>query len=104
LLPFEFCEINFYNVLLFLGWVLVHLVFIAISFSVSGGLKDKASKCSSSHSLLDLFCLRLLGLAVCGLRGLCLAKQVLSAGFDYATEKNGIMLFRRPKRFSKVCV
>jgi len=32
------------------------------------------------------------------------AKQVLSAGFDYATEKNGIMLFRRPKRFSKVCV
>ena len=32
------------------------------------------------------------------------AKQVLSAGFDYVTEKNGIMLFRRPKRFSKVCV
>ena len=29
------------------------------------------------------------------------AKQVLSAGFDYVTEKNGIMLFRRPKRFSK---
>jgi hypothetical protein len=29
------------------------------------------------------------------------AKQVLSAGFDYVTEKSGIMLFRRPKRFSK---
>jgi hypothetical protein len=27
------------------------------------------------------------------------AKQVLSGGFDYVTEKNGIMLFRRPKRF-----
>jgi integrase len=30
------------------------------------------------------------------------AKQVLSVGFDYVTEKNGIMLFRRPKRFSTV--
>jgi integrase len=30
------------------------------------------------------------------------AKQILSTGFDYVTEKNGIMLFRRPKRFSKV--
>jgi len=29
------------------------------------------------------------------------AKTILSAGFDYVTEKNGIMLFRRPKRFSK---
>jgi hypothetical protein len=29
------------------------------------------------------------------------AKQVLSAGFEYVTEKNGIMLFRKPKRFSK---
>jgi hypothetical protein len=28
------------------------------------------------------------------------AKQILSAGFDYVTEKNGIMLFRRSKRFS----
>jgi integrase len=28
------------------------------------------------------------------------AKQVLSAGYDYVTEKSGIMLFRRPKRFS----
>jgi hypothetical protein len=28
------------------------------------------------------------------------AKTVLSAGFNYVTEKNGIMLFRRPKRFS----
>ncbi len=28
------------------------------------------------------------------------AKQILSAGFDYVTEKSGIMLFRRPKRFS----
>jgi len=27
------------------------------------------------------------------------AKQVLSGGFDYVTEKNSIMLFRRPKRF-----
>ena len=25
------------------------------------------------------------------------AKKVLSAGFDYVTEKNGIMLFKRPK-------
>ncbi len=29
------------------------------------------------------------------------AKKVLSDRFDYVTEKNGIMLFRRPKRFSK---
>jgi hypothetical protein len=29
------------------------------------------------------------------------AKQALSAGFDYVTEKNGIMLFKRPRRFSK---
>ena len=29
------------------------------------------------------------------------AKKILSAGFDYVTEKSGIMLFRRPKRFSK---
>ena len=28
------------------------------------------------------------------------AKQLLAVGFDYVTEKNGIMLFRRPKRFS----
>jgi integrase len=27
------------------------------------------------------------------------AKQVLSAGFDYVTMKDGIMLFRKPKRF-----
>jgi len=27
------------------------------------------------------------------------AKQILSAGFDYVTQKDGIMLFRRPKRF-----
>ena len=27
------------------------------------------------------------------------AKKILSAGFNYVTEKNGIMLFRRPKRF-----
>lgn len=27
------------------------------------------------------------------------AKQILSAGFDYVTEKDGIMLFRKPKRF-----
>jgi len=29
------------------------------------------------------------------------AKQVLTAGFDFVTEKNGIMLFRKPKRFSR---
>ena len=28
------------------------------------------------------------------------AKELLAVGFDYVTEKNGIMLFRRPKRFS----
>lgn len=28
------------------------------------------------------------------------AKQVLTAGFNYVTEKDGIMLFRKPKRFS----
>jgi len=27
------------------------------------------------------------------------AKELLAAGFDYITEKNNIMLFRRPKRF-----
>jgi hypothetical protein len=27
------------------------------------------------------------------------AKKVLSAGFEYVTQKDGIMLFRRPKRF-----
>jgi len=27
------------------------------------------------------------------------AKTALAAGFDYITEKNGIMLFRKPKRF-----
>jgi len=27
------------------------------------------------------------------------AKQVLSAGFDYVAEKDGIMLFRKPKRY-----
>ena len=30
------------------------------------------------------------------------AKTVLGAGFDYVTEKHGIMLFRRPNRFKKV--
>jgi len=28
------------------------------------------------------------------------AKTVLAAGYDYVIEKNGIMLFRRPKRFN----
>ncbi|MFB3889357.1 MAG: hypothetical protein ACE14S_07690 [Candidatus Bathyarchaeia archaeon] len=28
------------------------------------------------------------------------AKQILSAGHAYVTEKSGIMLFRKPKRFS----
>lgn len=27
------------------------------------------------------------------------AKELLGGGFDYITEKNNIMLFRRPKRF-----
>ena len=31
------------------------------------------------------------------------AKKILSAGFEYVTEKQGIMLFRKPKRF-KSCV
>jgi integrase len=30
------------------------------------------------------------------------AKAVLAAGYDYITEKNGIMLFRRPKRFNTI--
>jgi len=28
------------------------------------------------------------------------AKSVLTVGFDYVAEKDGIMLFRRPKRFN----
>jgi len=28
------------------------------------------------------------------------AEEVLIAGFDYVTQKDGIMLFRKPKRFS----
>jgi len=28
------------------------------------------------------------------------AKKILSTGFDYVIEKDGIMLFRRPKRYS----
>jgi len=27
------------------------------------------------------------------------AKELLATGFDYITEKNGIMLFRKPKTF-----
>jgi hypothetical protein len=27
------------------------------------------------------------------------AKELLTTGFDYITEKNGIMLFRKPKMF-----
>jgi hypothetical protein len=27
------------------------------------------------------------------------AKQILGSGFDYVTQKDGIMLFRKPKRF-----
>ena len=27
------------------------------------------------------------------------AKQVLSAGFDYVTDMNGIKIFRKPKRY-----
>lgn len=32
------------------------------------------------------------------------AKQILAAGFDYVTEKNGIMLFRKPKRFMNIAI
>ena len=28
--------------------------------------------------------------------------DLMKTGFNYFTEKNGIMLFRKPKRFSKV--
>ena len=28
------------------------------------------------------------------------AKELLAVGFDYVAERNGIMLFRKPKRFS----
>ena len=31
-------------------------------------------------------------------------KQVLIVDFEHVTERNGVMLFRRPKRFSKVLV
>jgi hypothetical protein len=27
------------------------------------------------------------------------AKQILSAGFGYVAQKDGVMLFRKPKRF-----
>jgi len=30
------------------------------------------------------------------------AKELLKTGFDYITEKNGVMLFRRPKRFASM--
>jgi hypothetical protein len=30
------------------------------------------------------------------------AKQVLTARFGYVTEKNGIMIFRKPKRYASV--
>jgi len=30
------------------------------------------------------------------------AKELLKIGFDYITEKNGVMLFRRPKRFASL--
>jgi len=28
------------------------------------------------------------------------AKQILGVRFDYVTEKNGIMLFKKPKRYT----
>ena len=31
------------------------------------------------------------------------AKKILESGFNYITEKHGIMLFRRPKRFGVLC-
>ena len=30
------------------------------------------------------------------------AKNLLKSGFEYVTEKNGVMLFRKPKRFGSV--
>jgi len=30
------------------------------------------------------------------------AKELLKIGFDYTTEKNGVMLFRRPERFASL--
>jgi hypothetical protein len=32
------------------------------------------------------------------------AKELLKVGYDYITEKNGVMLFRRPKRFGNLGV
>ncbi|MCW4045304.1 MAG: tyrosine-type recombinase/integrase, partial [Candidatus Bathyarchaeota archaeon] len=32
------------------------------------------------------------------------AKNVIAAGFEYVTEKNGIMLFRKPKRFVSLAI
>jgi len=32
------------------------------------------------------------------------AKTILAAGFDYVTEKNGIVLFRKPKRFVNLAI
>jgi hypothetical protein len=31
------------------------------------------------------------------------AKQVLSSGFEYVTEKNGTIIFRKPGRYMNVC-
>jgi len=31
-------------------------------------------------------------------------KKLLKVGFDYITEKNGIVLFRRPKRLARLDV
>lgn len=30
------------------------------------------------------------------------AKTILAAGYDYIAEKNGIMLFRKPRRFFNI--
>ena len=32
------------------------------------------------------------------------AKELLKVGFDYIIEKDGVMLFRRPKRFGNIGV
>ena len=32
------------------------------------------------------------------------AKTILATGFDYVTEKNGIVLFRKPKRFVNLAI
>jgi len=32
------------------------------------------------------------------------AKIILAAGLEYVTEKNGTMLFRKPKRYARIAI